>query len=98
MAYVTRMIENALNNEMKKDYVLLAFSRGRSKKDILRKEALRNALIPSVTLFMAAFANAFSGSLVIEVIFNIPGMGRLLFETISLADWNVVFCILQMTK
>ncbi len=98
MAYVTRMIENALNDEMKKDYVLLAFSRGRSKKDILRKEALRNALIPSVTLFMAAFANAFSGSLVIEVIFNIPGMGRLLFETISLADWNVVFCILMLVS
>jgi len=98
LAYVTRMIENALHDEMHKDYVLMAFSRGLSRKHILRSEVLRNALIPSITLFMSAFAAAFSGSLVLEVIFNIPGMGRLLYNSIGSGDWNVVFCVLMVVS
>ena len=94
MAYVGRIIENALGDEMRKDYILMAMADGMSKKEILLKEALPNAMLPIITLFMSAFAAAFSGSLVLEVIFNIPGMGRLLMNSISVADWNVVFCIL----
>lgn len=96
LAYVTRMVENSLQDEMRKDYVLLAMSMGLDRKRILFGQVLKNALIPAITVFTAAFAGAFSGSLVLEVIFNIPGMGRLLFNALSIADWNVVFCILMV--
>ncbi|MGA0231633.1 MAG: ABC transporter permease [Saprospiraceae bacterium] len=94
LAYVSRIVENSLNEEFRKDYVLQAYSMGLEKWEILTRKVLRNAMIPSITLFVAAFAAAFSGSLVIEVIFNIPGMGRLLYNALQIADWNVVFCIL----
>jgi len=96
LAYVSRMVENSLIDEFRKDYVLQAYSMGMDKWDILTKKVLRNAMIPSITLFVSAFAAAFSGSLVIEVIFNIPGMGRLLYNALQIADWNVVFCILVL--
>lgn len=94
MAYVSRMVENSLRDEFRKDYVLLAFSEGKSRTEVLKQEVFRNALVPIITFFTSAFAAAFSGSLVLEVIFNIPGMGRLLFNSISMADWDVTFCIL----
>ena len=96
LAYISRMVENGINDELKKDYVLLAYSKGMSKSAIIRKQVLRNAMTPSITLFMSALAGAFSGSLVIEVIYGIPGMGRLMFNALSIADWNVVFCILMV--
>ncbi len=94
LAYVSRMVEKSLTDELSKDYVLYAYSKGLSKRQIIKGEVFKNALTPSITLFMSSFASAFSGSLVIEVIFNIPGMGRLLFNALSIADWNVVFCVL----
>jgi peptide/nickel transport system permease protein len=94
LAYVSRMVENSLTSELGKDYVIFAFSQGISRKHILTKHVLPNAMIPSITLYASAFASAFSGSLVLEVIFNIPGMGRLLFTSLNSADWNVVFCVL----
>lgn len=94
LAYISRMVENGINDELKKDYVLLARSQGLSTMDIVKRDVLRNAMIPSITVFVGALAGAFSGSLVLEVIFNIPGMGRLLFNALGVADWNVVFCLL----
>jgi peptide/nickel transport system permease protein len=96
LAYITRIVQRSLNDELEKEYTHLAFSKGLSKKEVIRKHAFKNALIPIITLFVGAFAAAFSGSLVLEVIFNIPGMGRLLFYAIGAADWNVVFCILMI--
>jgi len=80
-------------DKLDKPYALLAFSKGLDKTEVIRKHILKNALIPTITSMASAFANAFAGSLVLEVIFNIPGMGRLLVSSMESADWNVVFCI-----
>jgi len=93
LAYTTRFMRRSLREELNKPYIATAYSKGLNRKEIINKHAFRNALTPMITLFVAAFANAFAGSLLIEVIFNIPGIGRLLFNTLAQADWNVVFCI-----
>lgn len=98
LAYLTRFVRRSLLDELKKPYVSLAYSKGLSKSEVIKKHALKNALTPLITTMASAFAGAFGGSLVIEVIFNIPGMGRLLINAIGQADWNVVFCITMVAS
>jgi peptide/nickel transport system permease protein len=93
LAYTTRLVRRSVLDELDKPYASLAYSMGLKKTEVIRKHILKNALIPIITSMASAFANAFAGSLVLEVIFNIPGMGRLLVSSMASADWNVVFCI-----
>lgn len=96
LAFATRFIMRSLKDEMDKPYVQTAFSKGIERKIIIRKHAMRNALMPMITIIVSGIANAFAGSLLIEVIFNIPGIGRLLFNSIGHTDWNVVFSIVMV--
>jgi len=93
LAFLTRFVRRSILDELDKPYASLAYSKGLSKKEVIMNHTLKNALIPLITTMASAFANAFAGSLVLEVIFNIPGMGRLLISSMGNADWNVVFCI-----
>ena len=93
LAFTTRLVRRSILDELDKPYALLAYSKGLTKTEVIKKHVLKNALVPLITSMASAFANAFAGSLVIEVIFNIPGMGRLLVNAMGNADWNVVFCI-----
>lgn len=93
LAYISGLVRRSLLDELNKPYVLLAYAKGLSKEEVIKSHALKNALTPTITSMASAFAAAFGGSLVIEVVFNIPGMGRLLINSISIGDWNVVFCI-----
>lgn len=93
LAYIVRFLERGMGDELNKPYVLTAYSKGLTKGQILRKHVFRNALVPLITVMAKAFAATFSGSLVLEIIFNIPGMGRLMIQSIASADWNVVFGI-----
>ena len=97
-AYLSRMIRNGVIEELKEDYVQVARAKGMSELQIAKKHVLRNALTPSITLISGAIPNAIGGSLIIEVIFNIPGVGRLLLESIKLADWNIVFGIIILVS
>lgn len=93
LAYITRFVRRSLMDEMQKDYASLAYSKGLTKKEVIRKHALKNSLIPLITTLAKSFAAAFGGVLVIEIVFNIPGVGRLLVNSIDYGDWNVIFCI-----
>jgi peptide/nickel transport system permease protein len=72
----------------------MAMAKGTKPKNIVFHHVFPNVLIPMITVIGGKLAAGFSGALIIEVIFNIPGMGRLMFESIYNADWNVVFGIL----
>ena len=93
LAYTTRIMRRSLSEELQKPYIRTAYSKGLNRKQVINQHAFRNALFPMITVFVAAAVSAFSGSLILEVIFNIPGVGRLLYSSIGQADWNVVFCI-----
>ena len=97
IAFIARMLRKSILNEMQLPYIVTAYSKGLSQKEVLKKHALPNALFPLLTIFVGAIPLIIGGSVVVEVIFNIPGMGRLLYNSINVADWNVVFCILMLT-
>ncbi len=97
IVYIARMLRRSMLDEMALPYISTAYSKGLSKNEVLKKHALPNALLPILTIFIGSLSRAISGSVVIEVIFNIPGMGRLLYNAIGLADWNIVFCIIMLT-
>ncbi|MDX1410254.1 MAG: ABC transporter permease, partial [Saprospiraceae bacterium] len=97
LAYLTRQMRGAMLSEMGKDYIRMARVKGLSDRAVYWKHAFRNALFPMITLVGAAIPASISGSVIIEVIFNIPGMGRLLYDGILRQDWPVVFTIVLLS-
>ena len=81
---------------IQKDFIRTAFAKGIPRKRVVWHHAFRNALFPLITLIALVFPAALGGSVVVEVIFNIPGMGRLLFDSILSRDWPVVFMVLMI--
>lgn len=88
--YLARLFEDTLKAEWNKPYITFSRHRGLSTQKVLLHYALPNALLPMITLVGAALPALISGSLVIEVLFNIPGMGRLIWWSLIAQDWPVV--------
>ena len=90
-AIVTLLTKNTFIEEMRKQYVLVARAKGLSQRRVLWKHIFRNALIPLVTGFPAAFVFAFfGGALLIETLFSLDGLGLLSYESIVRRDYPVV--------
>ena len=90
-AVVTLLTKNTFVEEIRKQYVLVARAKGLSQRTVLYKHVFRNALIPLVTGFPAAFVAAFfAGSLLIETLFSLDGIGLLSYEAIVRRDYPVV--------
>ena len=90
-AVTTILTKNAFLEEIGKQYVLTARAKGLSEGRVLWKHVLRNALIPLVTGFPAAFVGAFfTGSLLIETLFSLDGLGLLSYESVMRRDYPVV--------
>ena len=94
LAFVLRQMRGAMAKVLDQDYIRTARAKGVSQKDIVWKHAFRNSLFPIITLFASLLPATISGSVVIEQIFGIPGMGKLMIESIIQHDWSVVFGIL----
>ncbi len=90
IAMVVKYLRNSVLSEMRKDYVRTAYSKGNSINQVLYGHVLRNALIPVITFVAMVVAEILTGSLVIEQVFSIPGMGRLMITSISSRDYPVV--------
>lgn len=88
--YLTFMMKNSLLDVVKMDYVRTARAKGLNDKVVYMKHALRNALIPVVTGMSGLLGVFFSGSILIETIFNLDGMGLLGFTSVSARDYNVL--------
>ncbi len=88
------LLYSGLITEKKKDYARTAYSRGNSTKDVFYRHLLRNACIPVVTFFGMALADMIAGSIVIEQVFGIPGLGRILLTSIQNRDYPVVEAII----
>jgi microcin C transport system permease protein len=90
-ATMTFLTKNTFIEEMRKQYVLVARAKGLSQRQVLWKHIFRNALIPLVTGFPAAFVGAFfSGALLIETLFSLDGLGLLGYESVVRRDYPVV--------
>lgn len=96
VAFLSSIVRNSVLAESKKAYKTTAHLKGLTKKDTFWKHLFPNSLLPLVTIIVGAIPASLSGSLVIEVIFNIPGVGRLLFDSIFGNDWYVIFSIVMI--
>lgn len=90
IATVTRYIRAELLEVLKSDYILLARAKGVSSKKILYTHALRNALIPLVTVLVPMMASILTGTLTIENIFGVPGLGDQFVRSIATNDFPVI--------
>ena len=96
-AVTTILTKNAFLEEIGKQYVLTARAKGLSEGRVLWKHVLRNALIPLVTGFPAAFVGAFfTGSLLIETLFSLDGLGLLSYDSVMRRDYPVVLGTLYL--
>ncbi|MEK8028367.1 MAG: hypothetical protein RLY78_3715 [Pseudomonadota bacterium] len=90
-AVTTLLTRNTFVEELRKQYVMVARAKGLSPGQVLRRHVLRNALIPLVTGFPSAFVGAFfAGSVLIETLFSLDGLGLLGFEAVQRRDYPVV--------
>lgn len=90
IAVTVKFLRSSILRELNLDYVRTAKSKGGSGRRILWKHVLKNALMPVITFMGMVIADALAGSIVIEQVFNLPGMGRMLVVAISNRDFNVV--------
>lgn len=90
IAMVVKFLRNSVLSEMNQDYVRTAFSKGNTETAVLYGHVLKNALIPVITFLAMVIAEILAGSIVVEQVFSVPGVGRLLVSSISNRDYPVV--------
>ncbi len=91
---LTFLMKNSLLDEIKLDYVRTARAKGLDEKIVVYKHAVRNALIPILTGLGSFLTIFFGGSIVIEQVFNLDGMGLLGYESILSRDYNVIMALI----
>lgn len=89
-AILARVLRSALIETLGQDYIRTARAKGLSRGQALRRHALRNALIPVLTILGMQFAFLLAGAIIIENVFYLPGLGRLIFQAITQRDLIVV--------
>ena len=95
-AILTRIMRSALIDVLGEDYIRTARAKGLSQRLAIWRHGLRNALIPVLTIIGLQFAFLLAGAIIIEQVFSLPGLGRLLFQSISQRDLIVVENIVML--
>ena len=93
LAYLSRLTRAGMLEVIREDYVRTARAKGLSERVVIFKHAFRNALLPLITLLAFLLPAMFGGSVIIESIFSIPGMGQLGFEAVLSRDYPVIMAI-----
>lgn len=95
-AQVIKLLRSSLVKEMSEDYVRTAYSRGNSRWQVLQSHVMRNAIIPVITFLAVTLVDIIAGSIIIEQVFAIPGIGRLMLRSIAQRDYAVVQTIVMI--
>ncbi len=93
IAMTVKMLRSSILDEMDRDYVRTARSRGNTRNSLMVRHVLKNALIPAITFLAVSAAEIMTGSIIIEQVFTIPGISRLLMASIANRDFPVVQAI-----
>ncbi|GGE43171.1 peptide ABC transporter [Primorskyibacter flagellatus] len=93
---LARVMRSALLDTLSEDFVRTARAKGLSKRQALWRHALRNALIPVLTIIGLQFSFLLAGGIIIENVFYLPGLGRLIFQSISARDLIVVESVVML--
>jgi peptide/nickel transport system permease protein len=87
---LARIVRSTMLDELNEEYVRTAYAKGLAKRHVVISHAFRNALIPVLTVIGILLATLLGGAVVIETVFNIPGMGRLVVQSVTRRDFAVV--------
>jgi len=98
MATYTRLMRTSMLEVLGSDYVRTAYAKGLSERLVAYRHALRNAILPMVTVLGVQVGSFFGGAVVVEVVFGWPGLGRLAFEAIFQRDLNLLLGILLLSS
>ena len=93
-AMTVRMLKSTIQSEMRRDYVRTAISRGNDRSAVLRVHVLKNSLVPVITFLAQTMAEIVAGGIVVEQVFAIPGLGRMLVASIANRDYPMVQAII----
>ncbi len=96
MAGVARQTRSAMLEVMKEDYIRTARAKGLSAWSVIIRHAMKNALLPIVTIMGLRFGGLISGSIIIESVFGIPGMGSLTITAVRQSDYNVIQILVML--
>ena len=97
LAVLSRYARTGLLDVIRADYIRTARAKGLPEFIVIVKHAARNGMIPILTLLATLLPALFGGSVVVEVVFGIPGMGSYMFESITLRDYNAVMAVLLIS-
>ncbi len=97
LAFVSRQMRGSMINSLSQDYIRTSRAKGVSESGVLWKHAFKNSLLPIITLFASVFPLAISGSIVLEIIFSIPGMGKLAFEALGARNYPIVYTVVMFS-
>ena len=95
-AMTVKLLRGSILGELGQDYIRTAYSKGNSRGSALRRHVLRNAMIPVVTFLAMAIGDIMAGSIVVEQVFGVPGLGRVLISSINNRDYPVVQAIVVL--
>jgi peptide/nickel transport system permease protein len=96
LAYDSRFMRSSMLEVIRQDYVTVARAKGLSERTVIYRHALRNALLPIITLVGLSVGGLIGGSVIFENIFGIPGMGQLFYMSVMTRDYPTVMGILTI--
>ena len=92
-AVFVRLVRASMLEVLDSDYVKLARAKGVSEIMVLWKHAFRNAMLPVITIIGFTLAGLFGGSLIVEIIFGIPGVGRISLDSVYSRDYPIIMAV-----
>lgn len=87
---LARLVRSTMLDVLNQEYVRTAYAKGLRERQVVIRHALRNTMIPAMTVIGILLANMLGGAVVIETVFNIPGMGRLVVQSVTRRDFPIV--------
>ncbi len=94
LAGISRYMKSSLLEVLRQEYITTAYAKGLPEKIVIRKHALRNALLPVITILGLSVPGLIGGSVIFESIFSIPGMGQLFYFSVMARDYPTIMGIL----
>ena len=96
LAGISRFIRGSMIETLQQDYILTARAKGAGEKRVLWKHALRNALLPLVTILGLSVPGLIGGSVIMESLFALPGLGQLFYTAVMMRDYPVIMALLTL--
>jgi peptide/nickel transport system permease protein len=93
-AYMSRQMRGSMLSIVRQDYIRTAFAKGLPPRTVFWKHAFKNSFLPIITIFSSLLPAMISGAVIVEYMFNIPGMGRVSYDAVVQRDYPVLFTIL----